>query len=277
MSAPSRNGFPAVTAWHACAKLGSADGRPSRTSASAAAGPSARGRSGPSGAAASSSASRSGWDGGSPERTAQTTASRSSSRRPASCASHRSDGASAQWTSSTRSTVGARSARLAARYSSPCAAACIASPVSAGSGVSGCSTRPASPAAPVVSSLQLGSSLQRGEELTCDAPRRVLLERAGARAQHRRPLCLGTAARGGEEARLADPGRALHHDDATRPGSHLLEPIGERRRARYRDPAVHRACLDRTSHACPRPPRGRKIVVAVHDAPRTPRRGPWPA
>ncbi len=53
MSAPSRNGFPAVTAWHACAKLGSADGRPSRTSASAAAGPSARGRSGPSGAAAS--------------------------------------------------------------------------------------------------------------------------------------------------------------------------------------------------------------------------------
>ena len=116
-------------------------------------------------------------------------------------------------------------------------------------------------------------SLQRGEELTGDAPRRVLLERAGARAQHRRPLRLRTAARGGEEARLADPGGALHHDDATRSGSYLLEPIGERRELGI---AIQQ-CIAHASTVRRTPARVHlraKDRGPVHDAPRTPRRGP---
>ena len=120
--------MPPVTAWHAWANPALASGRRSRTSVSVATGPSARGRTGGSGALASSSSSSSGAAAGSPDRTAQSTPIRSSPSERASSASHRSDGASAQWTSSTTSTAGLRSPRLLASQTSPRAAACIASP-----------------------------------------------------------------------------------------------------------------------------------------------------
>jgi hypothetical protein len=147
-SAPSRNGLPAVAVWHACANAGCAAGSLSRTNASAASGPSGEGRTGASGAAASSSARRLGSAGGSPARTAHRTPSRSSASWPVSCTSQRSDGASARCTSSTTRSVAERSARLQASHVRPCAAACIASPASAGSPASGSSARRARAAAP---------------------------------------------------------------------------------------------------------------------------------
>ena len=197
--APSRNGLPPVTAWHACANPALAAGRRSRTNVSVAAGPSARGRTGGSGALASNSASSSGAAAGSPERTAQTRAIRSSPSERASSASQRSDGASAQWTSSTTSTAGPRSARLLASQTSPRTAACIASPACAGSPASGASARSASPAAPTVNSSHSGRASQRLEELARHAPGGVLLERAAERAKHRRAIRARDPARGREQ------------------------------------------------------------------------------
>ena len=149
---------------------------------------------------------------------------RSSSSRPASCASQRSDGASAQWTSSTRSTVGARSARLAASHSSPCAAACIASPASAGSGASGSSTRRASPAAPTVSSLQSGprcSGAKTGGRRPMPRP-----ARAGRRAPAA-PSCLRLGRCATAASRLDLPIPAAP-STMTRPApARGAQPIGE--------------------------------------------------
>ena len=133
-----------------------AAGRRCLTSVSVATGPSARGRTGSSGALANSSASSSGAAAGSPTRTAHSTPIRSSSSERASNASHRSDGASAQWTSSTTRTAGPSSPRLLTSHTNPWAAACIASPAGAGAPPSGASARSASPAAPVVSSSHSG-------------------------------------------------------------------------------------------------------------------------
>ena len=80
----------------------------------------------------------------------------SSSSERASNASHRSDGASAQCTSSTTRTAGPRSPRLLTSHTNPRAAACIASPAGAGPPPSGASARSASPAAPTVSSSHSG-------------------------------------------------------------------------------------------------------------------------
>ena len=70
----------------------------------------------------------------------------------------------------------------------------------------------------------LRAASQRLEELARHAPGGVLLERAAERAQHRRAVRARDPAGGREQRRLADPRRSLDHDHAPGPGSSQREP-----------------------------------------------------
>ena len=73
----------------------------------------------------------------------------------------------------------------------------------------------------------VGAGSQRLEELARHAPGGVLFERAAAGPQHGRATRACGPARRREQRRLADAGRALHHDHATRSGPCLGEPASE--------------------------------------------------
>ena len=76
--------------------------------------------------------------------------------------------------------------------------------------------------------LPVSAGAQGVEQLPRRAPRRMLLERAAACAQHDRPVLARAARGGGQERRLADPGRALDDDHAPFPAADARHPLGKR-------------------------------------------------
>ena len=194
------------------------------------------------------------------------TPSGSSSSRRASWASQRSDGASAQWTSSTTSSVGPRSARLPASHISPCAAACIASPAERRLGRVRIERASRERRGADRQLVPVRAGAQRFEQLPGDAPGGILLERAAARAQHDRRRRASATPRGGrEQARLADPGRALDHDHDARTGAHRARAAGRAPPA----PASRSSSASRIDRPYARQRRRHRVAKdrgGVHDA-----------
>jgi hypothetical protein len=112
---------------------------------------------------------------------------------------------------------------------------------------------------------------QRLHELAGDPPGGVAVERATARSQDRDPLLCGGARRRAQQARLADPRRALHDDDPPGAGADRAQPLLERVEFRVAiEQQIAHAPTLRRSRSRRQPTR--KVRGGLHDA-RRPARG----